>query len=140
MNSTASGTTPYRPTNNLLEALIYPQARMRHGRGGSFPRSVHAVGTSRAMTGREKTLLQPSPYPDSHGNTLGHDDGAGTLRRLLPRYTQGRTVLLWTGHSAVQRDPSGPGPRPFTSHAEASRRTSGNTASTAAATAGTAGR
>ncbi len=26
MNSTASGTTPYRPTNNLLEALIYPQA------------------------------------------------------------------------------------------------------------------
>jgi hypothetical protein len=26
MNSTASGTTPYRPTNNHREALISPQA------------------------------------------------------------------------------------------------------------------
>src|SRR3954470_11212720 len=59
---------------------------LRHGRAWpGHPRLVVLIaakswmaGTRPAMTGREKTLLQPSPYPDSHGNTPGHDDGAGT--------------------------------------------------------------
>src|SRR5690242_8492479 len=58
MNSTASGTTPYRPTNNLLEALIYPQAltrdrRCRSAAGdcGCGPRLLRSGRTCCASTG-----------------------------------------------------------------------------------------
>ncbi|PPQ35894.1 hypothetical protein CCS01_06215 [Rhodopila globiformis] len=34
-----------------------------------------------AMTEREKPLLRRSAYPDTHGDTPGHDDRATTLLR-----------------------------------------------------------
>jgi hypothetical protein len=48
MNSTASGTTPYRLTNNRREALIYPQTLSRQGSGpsGWHPAAGFACSTS----------------------------------------------------------------------------------------------
>src|SRR3954452_3646316 len=54
------------PPNGASGAFSPMVVATRHGRGGSFPRSVHAVRLRPAMTEKEKPLLRRSPYPDSY--------------------------------------------------------------------------
>src|SRR5689334_20933517 len=75
MNSTASGTTPYRPTNNLLEALIYPQALKPH--------SYHDKAASGARSlPHHKAVGNASLPPCCHGwaTSLPHAHLSETVR------------------------------------------------------------
>ena len=51
MTSTASGTTPYRPTNNHLEALIYPQTLTEMGDTMGYRLSTVATAAFVVLSG-----------------------------------------------------------------------------------------